>query len=199
MKYRFCKFNDFCYEDVRQFLIGSSEESRTHINWNWARWEWMYFHPDFDSSISDKIGLWYCEDKIIGAAIYDHYLGEAFFAVKKGFEELKKEVVYYMIENFSDENGLGIAVNDNDNETAELMFACGFSPCEQAENILALPLEKADFTVDVSENIRLCSLDLKMTCTVTTGFYGKVSTTRANHLWTKKLLKNRDGCYPLQT
>ncbi len=161
MEYRFCNFNDSCYEEIRQFLIGLSNESRTHINWNWARWEWMYFHPDFDSSISEKIGMWYCNDKIIGTAIYDHYLGEAFFAVRKGYEELKKEIIYYMIENFADENGLGIAVNDDDNETVDLMLSFGFSPCEQSENILALPLDEADFSFNISDNIKLCCLDVK--------------------------------------
>ncbi len=161
MKYRFSKFNDSCYEEVRRFLIELSNEDRTHINWNWARWEWMYFHPDFHISISEKIGLWYSGDKIVGTAIFDHYLGEGFFAVKKGFEELKKEIICYMIENFSDENGLGIAVNDNDNKTVELMLSCGFSPCEQSENILELKLDEADFSFNVCDNIKFCCLDIK--------------------------------------
>lgn len=161
MKYRFSKFNDSCYEEVRQFLIELCNEDRAHINWNWARWEWMYFHPDFDISISDKIGLWYSDDKIVGTAIFDHYLGEAFFAVKKGYEELKKEIICYMIENFSDENGLGIAVNDNDNKTIELMLSCGFSPCEQSENILDMSLDEADLSFNINDDIKLCCLDIK--------------------------------------
>jgi len=119
----------------------------------------MYFHPEFDSSISHKIGLWYYGEEMVGTAIYDHYLGEAFFAVKKGFEQLKKEIIDYMVENFSDENGLGIAINDTDTETAALMLSCGFSPCEQAENILELQLSGTESTADTDGNIRICTLD----------------------------------------
>lgn len=161
MKYNFRSFNESNYENIRQFLIELSEESRIHINWNWARWEWMYFHPDFDYSISYKIGQWYYGEEMVGAAIYDHYLGEAFFAVKNRFKELEKEIVHYMIENFSDENGLGIAVNDNDKDTSELLLSCGFSSCEQTENILALQLDEVDFSVNISENIKLCNFDPK--------------------------------------
>lgn len=161
MKYRFQKFNDSYYEDVREFLIDLSKERRSHINWNWARWEWMYFHPDFDNSLSDKIGLWFCGEEVVGIAIYDHYLGEAFFAAKKGFEELKKVIIDYMIENFSDENGLGIAVNDTDNETVDLILSCGFSACDQAENVLELLLDDMDFDTNTADNIQLHSIDIK--------------------------------------
>lgn len=161
MKYRFCRFDDSCYEKVHRFLIDLSEESRKHINWNWARWEWMYFHPDFDNSLSEKIGLWYCGDEIAGTAIYDHYLGEGFFAVRRGYEELKGDIVAYMLENFSDENGLGIAVNDDDSDTASLMLSCGFKPCEQAENVLELSLDGFDFTGELSGNLKFCNLDVK--------------------------------------
>lgn len=161
MKYRFCRFDDSCYEKVRRFLIDLSEESRKHINWNWGRWEWMYFHPDFDNSLSEKIGLWYCGDEIAGTAIYDHYLGEGFFAVRRGYEELKGDIVAYMLENFSDENGLGIAVNDNDSDTVNLMLSCGFLPCEQAENVLELSLDGFDFTGELSGNLKFSNLDVK--------------------------------------
>ena len=32
------------YQAVCDFLIAVNSEKK-HINWNWARWEWMYAHP----------------------------------------------------------------------------------------------------------------------------------------------------------
>lgn len=160
MKYRFCEFDDSHYEKVRQFLIGLSQENRTCINWNWARWEWMYFHPDFDNTLSAKIGLWFYDEKMVGTAIYDHYLGEAFFAVKKGFEELKKDIIDYMIKKLSDENGLGVAVNDTDSETAELILSCGFFACGQTENVLELLLDDVDFDTDICDGILLHPIEV---------------------------------------
>ena len=34
----------------------------------------------------DKIGLWYCNEKLVGIATYDHYFGEAFLQLNKGLE-----------------------------------------------------------------------------------------------------------------
>ena len=59
------------YDKVIQFLIELSEENRYHINWNWARFEWMIGHPYTNIEEINKIGLWYMDDRIVGAAIYD--------------------------------------------------------------------------------------------------------------------------------
>ena len=126
MQCMFRNFNRSYFEKVHEFLIALSMDNHTHINWNWERWEWMFFHPEFDKNSLDKIGLWFFHENLVGVAIYDYYFGEAFFATKKGFEELEKDILDYMVENFSDENGLGIAVNDEDARTIELMKSNGF-------------------------------------------------------------------------
>ena len=78
------EFRHFCdadYEAVCDFLIELNREDRSHINWNWARFEWMYEHPWFAKSTRDAIGLWIDGGRIVGAAIYDMYFGEAFCGV----------------------------------------------------------------------------------------------------------------------
>lgn len=59
MQYMFRNFNRSYFEKVNEFLIALSMDNHTHINWNWARWEWMFFHPEFDKNSLDKIGLWF--------------------------------------------------------------------------------------------------------------------------------------------
>ena len=159
MSYIFRRFEHSHYEKVRQFLIELSDNDRLHINWNWARWEWMYHHPDFDRDAIDKIGLWFSDEVLVGVAIYDHYSGEAFFAVKAGHDELRKDILDYAVENLSDENGLGIAVNDNDTATIEFLTDYGFTAQEQTENILELDMDKFDFVSNADEKISLKSLD----------------------------------------
>ncbi|MBQ6036454.1 MAG: hypothetical protein IJL43_04000, partial [Lachnospiraceae bacterium] len=41
-------YRDEDYEAVCGFLIELNQKDRTHINWNWARFEWMMEHPEFD-------------------------------------------------------------------------------------------------------------------------------------------------------
>ena len=83
------------YQAVCDFLIALNRDDRTHINWNWARFEWMAEHPEFDKSLSDSIGLWRDGDKVVGAAIYDMYFGEAFCGVLKDYEALYPEILDY--------------------------------------------------------------------------------------------------------
>ena len=53
----FRHFSDADYEAVCDFLIALNRPDRMHINWNWARFEWMYEHPEFDKNTRDAIGL----------------------------------------------------------------------------------------------------------------------------------------------
>lgn len=155
MDHQFKNFEDSDYEKVRNFLIEISEENRLHINWNWARWEWMYFHPELDKSLIEKIGLWFCGEELVGVATYDMYPGEGFFAVKKGFEELENDILEYAVRNFCNENGLGIAANDTDDRTIDLLKSHGFVKNEQTENVLELDLNEAVFTANLADGITL--------------------------------------------
>ena len=161
MKYEFKNFNISDYDKVYDFLVKLSQENRVHINWNWARWEWMFFHPEFDRSLLEKIGLWFSNNDLVGVAIYDHYFGEAFFATRKGFEELQKDILEYVVKIFSDENGIGIAVNDADTETLDLLTDYGFVINEQTENVLELSFREFDFNVNLMADISLGNINLE--------------------------------------
>lgn len=95
VKVNFRRFNNTYYNVVCDFLIEISKDNFRHINWNWARWEWMFFHPEFNRDLIDKIGLWFLGEKLIGLATYDHYLGEGSFVTKEGFDELEKDILEY--------------------------------------------------------------------------------------------------------
>lgn len=155
MDYRFKNFDNNDYEKVRNFLIELSGEERLHINWNWARWEWMYFHPELDKSLLEKIGLWFSGEELAGFATYDMWPGECFFAVKRGFEELESSILEYAVNNFCNENGLGIAANDTDVKTINLLKSHGFVRNEQTENVLELDLNEAVFTSNLAEGITM--------------------------------------------
>ena len=121
---KFEQFTNEDYQAVCDFLIALNEQSKTHINWNWARWEWMYAHPYCDRTLLHTIGLWKDKDTVVGAAIYDMYHGEAFCATLYGYEELLHEILDYAYRRLRDENGLGIAVNNADILMQKLLL-CG--------------------------------------------------------------------------
>jgi hypothetical protein len=159
MKPIFRTYDHTDYETVCDFLIELSQEDSKHINWNWARWEWMMYHPDFQHDLIDRIGLWFCNEKLVGMATYDHYLGEAFYAVKKDYKELENDVLQYALSAFSDEHGLGIAVNNADANSIDLLCSHGFvEKKDYTENVLEVHLESVNFDCTLPNGIRINSL-----------------------------------------
>ena len=137
----FRQYTELDYDKVIDFLIKLNEVDMTHINWNWARFQWMMGHPETDYSLLDSIGLWFDENKIVGAAIYDMYFGEAFIDALLGYRHLLPEIADYAYENMKDENGLGIAVNDNDKELQTILAGKGFASVDQHETVMQIDID----------------------------------------------------------
>ena len=51
----FKHFTDDDYEAVCDFLIELNAHDTSHINWNWARFEWMYEHPEFNKDLIESV------------------------------------------------------------------------------------------------------------------------------------------------
>ena len=123
------------YDALCDFLIELNQKSRNHINWNWARFEWMYAHPEFDRNLLSSIGLWDDGKKIVGAAIYDMYFGEAFCGVLPEYDNLYPEVLEYAYHELKDDSGLGISICDEDHAKIKVAENCGFVLSGQSEQI----------------------------------------------------------------
>ncbi len=139
----FRHFSDADYEAVCDFLIALNRSDRTHINWNWARFEWMYEHPEFDKSAMDAIGLWLDGDRVVGAAIYDMYFGEAFCGVLPEYASLYPEVLRYAYDTLRDNTGIAIAICDTNTAEIEAAKRAGFAPIDQTEMIMKIDLSTA--------------------------------------------------------
>ena len=133
-------FKEENYQSVCDFLIALNQQDKAHINWNWARWEWMYQHPYFERALQNTIGLWWYDDRVVGAAIYDMYHGEAFCGALKGFEYILPEILEYAYNNLKDDNGLGIAVHDGERKMHALLSDLGYQSADQTETIMRCSL-----------------------------------------------------------
>ncbi len=155
------KFRHFCdadYDAVCDFLIALNRKDRRRINWNWARFEWMYEHPEFDKSARDAIGLWLDAGRVVGAAIYDMYFGEAFCGVLPEYAALYPEVLRYAYDAQKDDSGLAIAIADDDEAEIAQAKALGFAPVEQTETILKIDLSQP-FAVTLADGLHFAPVD----------------------------------------
>ena len=142
MYMEFTLYREQNFDRIISFLKTMNRDDLSHINWNWARFQWMMGHPNTDYSLLDSIGLWFDDDKLVGAAIYDMYYGEAFIAALPGYRHLLPEIAGYAYKNLKDENGLGIAVNDKDKELQAILAEKGFSPVDQHETVMQIDNDK---------------------------------------------------------
>ena len=155
------EFRHFCdadYDAVCDFLIALNRKDKRHINWNWARFEWMYEHPEFDRSAKNAIGLWLDHGAVVGAAIYDMYFGEAFCGVLPEYAALYPEVLGYAYDALKDDSGLAIAIADDGEAEIAQAKALGFLPIEQTETIMRVDLAQP-LTGTLADGLRLASLD----------------------------------------
>ena len=139
----FCSYCDADYEAVCDFLIELNRHDKMHINWNWARFEWMAEHPEFDKSAKSSIGLWRANGRIVGAAIYDMYFGEAFCAALPEYEALYPEILDYAYRTLKDDTRLAIAIHSDNIAERAAAERAGFAPIEQTETVMELSFDSA--------------------------------------------------------
>ena len=154
----FRHYRDADYDAVCDFLIELCECDRHYVNWNWARFEWMAEHPEFDKSLRSSIGLWLEGERVVAAAIYDMYFGEAFCGVLPGYESLYGEVLDYAYRELRDENGLGIALCTDDAAAIAAARRARFAEADQTETVMERPLA-GELAAAPPEGVRLTELD----------------------------------------
>ncbi len=156
----FRHFSEDDYEALCDFLIELNRENKDHINWNWARFEWMYEHPEFDKSSINAIGLWYDSGKVAGSAIYDMYFGEAFCAVLTGYEDLYPEILKYAALELKDDSGLGIAICVENLHEIEAAKQAGFVKADQTETIMKIEPDRT-FSAMLPDGFSFMELDFE--------------------------------------
>ena len=155
-QFKFYTEND--YEAVCDFLIELNRDNQNHINWNWGRFEWMTEHTEFDKSLMGSIGLWMDGERVVGAAIYDMYFGEAFVGALHEYSSLYPEILDYAYSELKDENGLGIAICDDCTNEIDAAKSAGFTLAEQTETSMRLDLNK-ELNADLPDGLRYVRLD----------------------------------------
>lgn len=130
---KFIKYQNRYYQQVCDFLIEINKENNHHNNWNWARFEWMCEHPLTKKELLNDMGLWFDDDHLVGASLIDMFFGEAFVGALSRYSYLYHEIMEYAFDNLKDENGLGIAIHDDNLLEIEEAIKEGFFKAEAEE------------------------------------------------------------------
>src|SRR5574340_1671174 len=90
------------YGAVSDFLTGLYLPDNRDGNWFQPIWEYAYTHPWFDQSSVQRIGIWEDAGMIVGVALYELRLGEAFFQIHPAYTHLKSDMLAYAEQHLAD-------------------------------------------------------------------------------------------------
>ena len=155
---KFLKYQHNYYQKVCEFLIEINKESHHHMNWNWARWEWMYEHALTRKDLLNHMGLWFDGDYLVGVALMDMYFGEAFVGVLQPYSYLYQEVLNYAFQYLKDEQGLGVTISNEATNEIEEAIKQGFDKQDKAEVISEIGLDR-DFLVSLPSGFTIEEYD----------------------------------------
>lgn len=152
------------FEILSVFLTSHYLQGNKDGNWLQPAWEYMHSHPLLDESSLQKIRIWYQDGEVLAFVHYEGLLGEAFFQVRPGYENLKTEMLDYAESNFvarsdDDKERLRVFVNDFDIAFKSLVSQKGYYRVEKFDRPLYHLTIPSTFTPsDLPEGFRLKSL-----------------------------------------
>lgn len=141
------------YFKVRDFIIrlGYSE-------FTYARWDWMITHGILRVDSIHKIGIWEDKKDIVGVATFDLHLGNAFYLTSPGYEQLKREMLLYSIDNLSDNDELVVVIQDTDKAFQDIAAEHGFYATEDKESDAIFYLDKTPTDYNLPDGFRITSM-----------------------------------------
>jgi GNAT superfamily N-acetyltransferase len=152
------------YNRVGQLLIRTAGLSDTPVNWLQPRWEYMHFHPYLDTAGLGRIGIWEADGEIVGAAHYEHRLGDVYFQIDPAYGGLKSQMIDYAETHLTtplDNNRtrLQLFINDFDTELEDMAKTNGYrQDVNRREETRVYDLSGTVPTVTVPEGFQLKSL-----------------------------------------
>lgn len=93
MRRRYGLLGDF--EPVSEFLRQTYKKDYSNGNLVQPFMEYAHTHPAFHHKLTHRFGLWFDEGELVGLALYEMALGEAYLRVADGYDRLYSEMIAY--------------------------------------------------------------------------------------------------------
>ncbi len=118
--------------EVSDFLKRINQRTITTLNFEWARWEWMFSLPYLKEEYLDRIGLWRDNGRLVALATYETDVEEAFICVDPQYHHLKPEAIGYVQRNFSPSHK--IFIDDHDRPLQRAARQRGYRATEDRQS-----------------------------------------------------------------
>ena len=149
---------------ISDFLFTLYQPDNRDGNWFQPIWEYAYTHPAFDEESAGRIGIWEDHGAIVGVAMYESRLGEAFFQVHPDYAHLKPAMLEYAEKHLPDTSQDGAAclrayVPDFDATLEQAAIARGYARDPDSDRPMAqLQIPRPFPPIELPAGFRLTSL-----------------------------------------
>lgn len=114
--------------NIYDFLIRINQDRVVAPNCLWARWVWQ-INQHYDTQ--SHFGIAEENGKIVGVALYDHGLGDAYFCTEPGYDYVKPQLLDFAIKNLSLDGKMRITLPDGDLGYQQAATGKGFIPTQE--------------------------------------------------------------------
>ena len=129
---------DYC--KVRDLLTRINSKKITTPRMLCGAWDWAA-PPIWHQDLSNKIGLWEDNGKLVALATYESKLGEGFLCLDESYSSLKPDLIAYAKKNLHDCGKLILSLPDGDSEFGRIAIRQGFRPTEHCDRSLVLDID----------------------------------------------------------
>lgn len=141
------------YEQVRRFLV-----SLKYAEFTYTRWDWMVTHSYLDQEAIGNVGLWLCDQEVVGLSVFDVTLGTAFCLNAKGFEALRPEMIAHAERYFSKDGKLYIVIPDADLPYQKTVTSLGYCATPHKESDAIFYIDETSMDYELPEGFKVTTL-----------------------------------------
>lgn len=144
-------------EDFRKicdFLIRINQNNVIAPNCLWARWVWQI---NQHVEIQSHFGIAEDNEKVVGIALYDHGLGDAYFCADPDYAYIKPQLIDFAIENLSLDGKIRITLPDGDLGYQQAAIQKGLTPT--SERLSTARIDINNITYDLPKGYTVMGCD----------------------------------------
>lgn len=142
------------FKKICDFLIRINHEKVIAPSCLWARWVWQINqHIETQS----HFGIAEDNEKVVGVALYDHGLGDAYFCADPSYGHIKPNLIDFAIENLSLDGKIRITLPDGDLGYQQAAIQKGFIPT--AETLSTARIDIGNNIYDLPEGFTIIGCD----------------------------------------
>ena len=113
------------FRKICDFLIQINKDKVITPNCLWARWVWQI---NQHINTQSHFGIVEDNEKVVGIALYDHGLGDAYFCADPDYAYVKPQLIDFAVENLSLDGKIRITLPDEDLDYQQAAIQKGFIP-----------------------------------------------------------------------